>query len=151
MKNSLYCERDGSTSSPPPSEHDCQSAKTAAQRPGVRVRLEAGRQHGRDRGRVGPVLDHEEVADVVPRRVGDERGAAARRERRCEPPQRHPGSGAGGSGCPSVSRLSRSHSTAVESKRKYERGGSGPHVFEEKRSSGQSRGSWSSCSCSMSQ
>ena len=32
-KNSLYCERDGSVSSGPPSEHDCQSANTAAQRP----------------------------------------------------------------------------------------------------------------------
>ena len=32
-KNSRYCERDGSTSSPPPSEDDCQSAKIAAQRP----------------------------------------------------------------------------------------------------------------------
>ena len=31
---SLYCERDGSTSSSPPSEHDCQSAATNAQRPG---------------------------------------------------------------------------------------------------------------------
>src|SRR3954466_9512911 len=32
-KNSLYCEREGSSSSSPPSEHDCQSANTAAQRP----------------------------------------------------------------------------------------------------------------------
>ena len=32
-KNSLYCDRDGSVSSGPPSEHDCQSANTAAQRP----------------------------------------------------------------------------------------------------------------------
>ena len=31
---SLYCERDGSTSSSPVSEHDCQSAATKAQRPG---------------------------------------------------------------------------------------------------------------------
>src|SRR6478609_696379 len=31
---SLYCERDGSTSSPPDDEHDCQSANTNAQRPG---------------------------------------------------------------------------------------------------------------------
>ena len=33
-KTSLYWERDGSTSSSPPSEHDCQSAATKAQRPG---------------------------------------------------------------------------------------------------------------------
>ena len=38
---------------------------------------------------------------------------------------------------PRVSRLSRSDSTAAASKRKYERGGSGPHVLDEKRSSGQ--------------
>ncbi len=31
---SLYCEREGSSSSPPADEHDCQSAKTKAQRPG---------------------------------------------------------------------------------------------------------------------
>ena len=40
--------------------------------------------------------------------------------------------------------------TASSSKRKYERGGSGPHVFDEKRSSGHCRGSWSGSSCSMS-
>ena len=33
-KNSLYCPRAGSTSSSPPSEHDCQSTKSAAHRPG---------------------------------------------------------------------------------------------------------------------
>ena len=34
MKNSLYCPRAGSSSSSPESEHDCQSTKSAAQRPG---------------------------------------------------------------------------------------------------------------------
>ena len=52
---------------------------------------------------------------------------------------------------PSVSRLSRSDSIAAASKRKYDRGGSGPHVFDEKRSSGNVRGSCSGSSCSMSQ
>ena len=31
---SLYCDRDGSTSSSPAAEHDCQSAAMKAQRPG---------------------------------------------------------------------------------------------------------------------
>ena len=47
----------------------------------VRVGLEARRQQGRDGVRVGPVLEHEEVADVVPRRRRHERGAALRRAR----------------------------------------------------------------------
>ncbi len=34
MKNSLYCPRAGSSSSSPESEHDCQSTKRAAHRPG---------------------------------------------------------------------------------------------------------------------
>ena len=51
---------------------------------------------------------------------------------------------------PRVSFDSRSDATAASSKRKYERGGSGPHVFDEWRSSGQWRGSCSGSSCSMS-
>jgi hypothetical protein len=35
------------------------------------------------------------------------------------------------SGTPRISSDSRSDSIAASSKRKYERGGSGPHVFEE--------------------
>ena len=103
-------------------------------------------QHGGHGRRVGPVLDHEEVADVVPRRRRDERGAPLGRPRHRESAQRHrrllPGSAAprphpwrdsasGGSGSPSISRLSRSHSIATGSKRKYDRGGSGPQVFDE--------------------
>src|SRR5262249_43803611 len=64
-------------------------------------------------------------------------------------PERHDSSG--GSGRPSVSYELRSHSIATGSKRKYERGGSGPQVFDEYRSSGYTRGTWSCSSCSMSQ
>ena len=48
----------------------------------VRVGLEPGRKHGADCIRIGPVLDHEEVTDVVPRRVRDERGTSLRGARR---------------------------------------------------------------------
>ena len=48
----------------------------------------------------------------------------------CRGPGRHT------SGTPRLSRLWRSDSIASSSKRKYERGGSGPHVFDERRSSG---------------
>ena len=44
---------------------------------------------------------------------------------------RHTFTFAGGSWWPRVSRLWRSYSIASASKRKYERGGSGPQVFEE--------------------
>ena len=79
--------------------------------------------------RVGPVLDHEEVADVVPRRVWNERGAALGRARDRVAPYAHVPTG--GNVSPWDSRLSRSHSTATGSKRKYDRGGSGPQVFDE--------------------
>ena len=46
-----------------------------------RVRLEAGRQDGAHGLRVGPVLDHHEVADVMPGRARHQRRAAAGGER----------------------------------------------------------------------
>ena len=87
-KNSRYWEREGSSSSAPSAEHDCQSTNNAAQRPGSGYGSRpSGRR--RDGRRVGPVLDHEEVADVVPRRRRDERGAALGRARDGEAAQRH--------------------------------------------------------------
>ena len=47
----------------------------------VLERRQPGRQHRRHGGRVGPVLDHQEVAHVVPGRGGHQRGAALGAER----------------------------------------------------------------------
>ena len=53
---------------------------------GVRVRLQPLGQHRAHRVRVGPVVDDEEVADVVPRRRRDEARSARRGARdRCSP------------------------------------------------------------------
>ncbi len=134
MKNSLYWERDGSTSSSPPSRARLPVGDDEGAAAGVGVRVEPVGEEGDGLVRVGPVVDDEEGADVVPRRVRHEGGAALRRPRDREALQRahlgHP-SGGGGSGAPRVSQLSRSDSTATGSNRKYERGGSGPHVFDE--------------------
>ena len=70
-------------------------------------------------------------------------GAGARRlpDQRHQSPPAGTGSCNGASGCPSASRPWRSQSTAAASKRKYERGGRMPQVFDEWASSGQVRGS----------
>ena len=98
----------------------------------VWVRVKAGGQARDGLLGVGPELDDEEVADVVPRRVRNERRAPFGRARDRVAPERHYAtSSSGGSTWPRVSRLSRSYSIATGSKRKYERGGSGPQVFDE--------------------
>src|SRR6185312_9494447 len=117
----------------------------------VRVRLESlWQQRRRDAG-IGVEVDHQEVPDVVPRWWRHQAGGAARRTRRRVALKTHARTRGSGSGIPSISRLSRSESMAAWSKRKYERGGSGPQVLDECRSSGHSRGWWSASSCSMSQ
>src|SRR3954447_18140080 len=106
--------------------------------PGVRMRLQALGQE-RDNGlRIGVEVDDEEVADVVPRRWRHETRPAARRTRNRVALQggakAHGATSSwtsGASGTPRVSRLSRSEATAASSKRKYERGGNGPQVFDE--------------------
>ena len=77
----MYCERTGSVSSSPPSEYDCQSTNTAAQRPASGMRLEPLGQQRCGRLRVGVEVDDEEVADVVPRRRGHQAGATVGRAR----------------------------------------------------------------------
>ena len=52
---------------------------------GVRVGLEPGRQHLPHRFRVGPILDDEEVAHVVPGWAGDEDRPPLRRARQRVP------------------------------------------------------------------
>ena len=96
-KTSLYCDRDGSTSSSPRSEHDCQSAATKAQRPGSGCAVDALRQEGDGLLGIRPVVDHEERADVVPRRVRDERRAPLGRPRNRVALERHAASSGGGS------------------------------------------------------
>src|SRR5687767_4852789 len=94
---------------------------------------------GQERDRllgIRPVVDHEERADVVPRRVRDERRAPLGSPGNAVALERHAASSGGGSTRPRVSQLSRSNSTATGSNRKYDRGGSGPQVFDEYRSSG---------------
>ena len=131
-KHSLYCEREGSSSSPPASEHDCQSAKTSAQRPGSSVGLDLleaprrpsrGRPSTRSRGsrRRSATADRGRATTRPARRARD-RVARQRLMRRAP---------RAAARAPRVSRLSRSYSIATGSKRKYERGGSGPHVLDE--------------------
>src|SRR6201999_4469145 len=102
---------------------------------GVGVRVHALGQDRADGVGVGPVVDDEERADVVPRRRRDERRRAGRRAGDAVAAQRHGWTGSG-SGSPRISPLSRSDATAAASKRKYERGGSGPQGVEEERASG---------------
>ena len=66
----------------PPSVQLCQSAKIAAARPGsVGCGSRPGGSTARTAVGVGPVLDHHQVADVVPGRARHQRGAAAGGER----------------------------------------------------------------------
>ena len=97
-KHSRYCARTGSRSSSPASPQDCQSAQISATAPGSSGAgsQRAGQQLG-DPRRVGPVLDREQVAGVVPRRRGQQRGparwpSADRRTRIPQAPALPPGS-----------------------------------------------------------
>ena len=153
-KNSLYWQRDGSSSSPPSVGArlplDEQRGGAARSRDAARARAGAPRRPRRDRPSTRSRACRRRSATAAAGRATRAPRASAVTS---SPVPAHQRSGRQGSpgGSPSVSRLSAPTRPRAESKRKYERGGSGPQVLDEKRSSGQSRGTWPSWSRSMSQ